>query len=496
MKFIKSLSVLMIVTIVTQIIMMIRSMFMANSFGVSAEMDAYNLANVLTISAMSVISVAITTILIPELSKKINQQEKEAINTFTTVVGCITLSFLVLFLLLGKPIVQLFTLNYEGDTQILIWQLTLILAVSQAFKIYTAVGTAFLQIKYDFVSAKVAAFIAVIISISYFVFSSSPNIYGVTILLGASFIFEAIYIWICWRKLDQKINISFQLKNPVFKKLVKNTFPIILSSAAFQFSLIFSNFMASNFGNGYVSVLGYSNQLINIFHTLLILNIVMMLYPTIARQFSRSIESAKSSLINYINLTNMIIIPIVFGFFVVGDLLIKILFERGNFTADNTNQVYIMTSILFIAFPFNTARDYIYRSFYSLQDTNTPSRNSLLVVVLNILLIIVLSPFIQEYSVVLGPVLAAIVSLILSYRKLQKKIGVIDARGTLMRGQLAFTLYSAFMCAVLFGVKFYTALFNVHIILQLLILVSVGIVIFSALIYLTNRNFIKEMLRK
>ena len=77
MKLIKSFSVLALITIITQLLMMFRNMLMANHFGVSAEMDSYNLANVLTVSTMGIVSAAVTTILIPLLSNLDDSREKE-----------------------------------------------------------------------------------------------------------------------------------------------------------------------------------------------------------------------------------------------------------------------------------------------------------------------------------------------------------------------------------------------------------------------------------
>jgi putative peptidoglycan lipid II flippase len=497
MKFIRSFSLLMIITILTQILMMLRNIYMANNFGVSQKMDSYNIANVLTVSTVSVISAAITTVLIPLLSKKRNlKEEKESINTFVSVLGILSIIFVILFILFGRPLVSLIMPNLPKNMHIVTFDLILILSISQVFKVVTGISTAFLQTSFDFVSPKIATFFAAIVSISYFLFSSSPSIFGVTIVLGLSFIIETLYVLLMQKKINFKYSLTFKIKNPTFIMLCKSTGPILLSSAAFQLSIIFSNFIASYLGEGYVSIFGYANQLVNIIYSLFILNIVMMLYPSIAQKFESDLGEAKKSLVQYINLTNLFIIPIVFGYLVLGDLIIEILFQRGSFTANNTHQVYLISGILFISFPFNTMRDYVYRCFYSIKDTRTPSRNSILIVLINIILIIGLLPFFKVYAVALGPVFASIISLLLSYKKLKKKIGELDTSNEILKRHIWFTINATIMGAVVFIIK--SLLLHSHVIplIKLILLVMIGGFIYLVLTFLTQKSFIRNSIRR
>jgi putative peptidoglycan lipid II flippase len=496
MKFIKYFTGIAFITLVTQILMMVRSMYMAKNFGINFEMDAYNIANVLTVSITSVVSAAITTVLIPSLSKPVSSvEERQGINTYVIVLTFLSISFVFLFVIFGKPIIHLFTLNYQSDDRSLIYALTLILAASQVFKVLSGISTAYLQTNSDFVTPKMAGLIASLVSISYLILSPDPNIFGVTIFLGVSFVVEFI-LMLKKRNLSKtKIRFSFKMKNPTFEMLIKNTAPILLSSAAFQISLIFSNFIASYYGEGFISIFGYGNQIINIFHGLIVLNIITMLYPNLARKFSENLQLAKDSLVNYINLTNMLIIPIVFGFIAVGDLIVEILYQRGNFTEQITQQVYIISSIIFLSFPINTARDFVYRSFYCLNDTKTPSRNSLYVVGISILLILALMPFFKVYSIAIGPVLSSMISLLMSYRKLKKKIGIIGKDHSLLKNNITFTFIGMIMCLILFLLKGrLTFLINVPVV-ELTLLIFVGILIYLVLLYFIKGKYILNIVR-
>ncbi|MGI8385428.1 murein biosynthesis integral membrane protein MurJ [Robertmurraya sp. P23] len=467
---------------------------MAKNFGVGEVMDAFNIANILTISSVSVISAAITTVLIPILTKKENLiEEAESINTYISTLLVLCVIFVSGLIIIGEPLIKLFTLNHNQSVQVLTLQLTIIFAISQIFKVITGISTAFFQISNDFIRPKNAGLLAIIISISYFFISSEPNIYGIAITIGLSFLVEIAYLLIMQRKIEFKFRFTFKLSNPTFRLLVKNTFPIILSSAAFQLSIVFANFIASYFGEGYVSIYGYSNQIVSIIHGLIIVNIIMMLYPTIAKKFEENILDAKRSLVQYINLTNLLVIPIVFGFLAVGDILIQVLFERGNFTSENTKEVYIVSAILFLAFPFNTMRDYVYRSFYSLKDTKTPARNSIMVVGITLILIVALTPLLKFYSVAVAPVLTSVISLIFSSIKLKKKIGTLDDNGSLLKNSILVTVSSIIMSLILLLVKVYLFdEYQLFPLIKLIILVVIGVALYLPMVYFTQKKLIQD----
>ena len=67
------------ISLIIQGLGLIRSLILAKDFGVSAALDAFYLANVLTVSIFTVVDSAITTIVIPELNSKNSFQQKKII---------------------------------------------------------------------------------------------------------------------------------------------------------------------------------------------------------------------------------------------------------------------------------------------------------------------------------------------------------------------------------------------------------------------------------
>src|SRR5690606_28280281 len=111
-------------------------------------------------------------------------------------------------------------------------------------------------------------------------------------------------------------------------------------------------------------------------------------------------------------------------FYSIGREGISILFERGEFTSENTTKVFLVSLILSISLPSNGLRDLMYRYFYINKDTYTPFKNSIVVSLINITLSIILSIFIGLPGVVLGTVLASFLSLVFISIKFKNKFQI------------------------------------------------------------------------
>ena len=85
------LALMMILTIVTQVIVLLKTSLLASEFGISIEMDAFNFANNIGTFVYSFIGAGVTTVLIPNI---VNKQKEESINIFISVLY--SLGFIIL----------------------------------------------------------------------------------------------------------------------------------------------------------------------------------------------------------------------------------------------------------------------------------------------------------------------------------------------------------------------------------------------------------------
>nr|WP_281368052.1 lipid II flippase MurJ [Listeria rustica] len=481
---------MILLTIATQFAGLIKNVFIAKIFGMGAEVDAYNLANTYTVSITNLAIPAIITVLIPFLTRRGNSvAERAAINTYVS------------FLLLGVAVVV--GISIGGIAWVLKNQLSLsetltstlsfimILSVAQIYRVLTTVLTAFRQVENDFLTAKIATLCSTIFSGIYIVVAQNPSILLVSLFLTISFMLEAMILLIKNRGFSFRI--QFKWGNRIFHKLIRQTGPVVFNSIVFQISLLFSTTLASFLGQGYVATLSYANQILSIIQALVLVNILTLVYPSMSRVFAKTMAAGKELFIKYTIVTNMLVIPLVVGIMVIGDLFTALLFERGAFTAADTQQVTLFMTMLGISLPGLVLRDFIYRVYFSLDDTKTPSRISIFTIIGNVLLLLTLTPIFNIYAILFIPGLMNFASAWFAYRLLEKRIGRIDVQRKLVKQQLLIVFNASVMGAVLYYVK---QALNFSPLPTFLLLVGIGIAVYGVLVVLTQRRFIQTFRMK
>ncbi|MBC2371091.1 hypothetical protein HBP98_03625 [Listeria booriae] len=489
-KLIKPFLLMILLTIATQFVGLIKNAFIAKIFGMGAEVDAYNLANTYTVSITNLAIPAIITVLIPFLTKRGDSvAERAAINTYV--------SFLLLGIAVAVGIsigsVSWILKNQSGlsETLTLTLSVIMILSVAQIYRVLTTVLTAFRQVKNDFLTAKIATFCSTIFSGVYIVTAKNPSILLVSLFLTISFIVEATILLIKNRGFSFRI--QFKWGNRIFHKLVRQTGPVVFNSIVFQISLLFSTTLASFLGQGYVATLGYANQILSIIQALVLVNILTLVYPSMSRVFAKTVEVGKELFIKYTIVTNMLVIPLVVGIMTIGDLLTALLFERGAFTAADTQQVTLFMTMLGIGLPGLVLRDFIYRVYFSLGDTKMPSRISIFTIIGNVLLLLALTPIFNIYAVLVIPGFMNFASAWFAYRLLEKRIGRIDVQRRLIKQHLLIVFNASVMGIVLYYVK---PELSFSPLVAFLLPVGIGIVVYGVLVALTQRSFIRTLRTK
>ena len=99
-KILKSFPIVILITLLIQFCGLVRSVILSKDFGASIELDAFYLANILTVSIFSVITAAISTVLIPNMVDN-DVQKKSSTSNYLKFLFTISviLSDLLIFIL-------------------------------------------------------------------------------------------------------------------------------------------------------------------------------------------------------------------------------------------------------------------------------------------------------------------------------------------------------------------------------------------------------------
>lgn len=416
---VSQLSVMILLTIITQLFILMKNSIVASKFGISTELDAFNFANSTGSFVYSFIGAGISTILMPNLA---DESKKKSTNIFITIIYIIAFLILLIMFIFKKGVITI--LSGSNDNYFITVCSNIFIATLIAGFLSSFVGlvSGVLEYKGQFNRLRLVTLFTSVLLLILLLIETNMSIYYYAVVVLVTAIINLIINLYFLSKSGFQYKIEFDLKDKHFKLMMKLFGPVVLSQGVYQLSLIIDTMIASRLGVGRVSILTYANTVIGMVNVLVLSNITAFMYPKLIR--GSKANTGQESLSNFILFMNSLMCLFVILFLAVGKEGISLLYERGNFTPENTKVVYICAFIYILSLPTNAIRDLIYKYFYINNDTLSPFNNSLLISVLNISISIILSTYIGLYGVVLGTVIASYLSLVFITIRFKKKFGI------------------------------------------------------------------------
>jgi putative peptidoglycan lipid II flippase len=203
--------------------------------------------------------------------------------------------------------------------------------------------------------------------------------------------------------------------------------PRIAGLGAIQVNYLANTILASRLIEGSIAALNYAFQLLMLPWGIFANAISTAVFPTLSEQaaLDRS-DDVRSTLSLALRAILYLSVPAGVGLFVLREPLVRLLFERGEFTAEST----AMTSraLMFYApglFAI-AATEIITRGFYALHDTRTPVAIGVATITLNIVLSLMLSGRMGHGGLALAYTVANAVETIVLLSIIRRRLGGLD----------------------------------------------------------------------
>src|SRR3989338_4130843 len=233
-------------------------------------------------------------------------------------------------------------------------------------------------------------------------------------------------------KNEVTINLKDGLRHPAVKRIGLLMIPRAFGSAIYQVNIFVDTILASLawiVGEGGVAALYYANRLIQFPLAIFGLAIAQAALPRMSQEFSSNdLTKLKGTLSFAFMTTFFIMLPASVGLCVLGVPIIKLLFQRGEFTAYSA---YITQSALFF-YTFGLCAygggKLLVTCFYFLQDTITPVKTALFAVIINVVLNLILMRPLKLGGLALATSISAASNFVILYVILKKRIGRLGTR--------------------------------------------------------------------
>lgn len=501
----KSAIIIIIFTLGSKVLGFLREILTGAKFGSGLETDTFFIAMTATTLITNLFSKAITTTFIPILSEVEAREGKEGkIEHTNNMINVIAIFSFILVVLawIGAPlIVKLLASGFEGKQYRLAIELTRIGLPMIIFSGVIGSLTGFLQSEQLHKSAAAIGVPFNFVYIFFLIFLS--GIFGIKGLMVASVLAVVSQLLILLpeaKGAGYKYKPVFDLKDRYIQKVLTLSIPVFISVAINDINAIVDKRLASTLVEGSISALNWANKLNGLILGVFIVAINTVIFPLLAKESNNDNIDGMKDIMGYgINLILLITIPSTIGLIVLAKPIIEVAFEWGAFdggATDMTAQALIFYSVGLVSVALRQLSNRVY---YSLQDTKTPMINGAISVVFNILFNLILIKSMGHGGLALATSLSSIISTMLMFSGLRKKIGTLGTRAYIRCG-IQSGLASIVMGAVAY--LSYYGLFDVlgtgkiANFISLGIAVVLGVATYGILCYVFGVEIIKDVVHK
>jgi len=429
----KSALTMTFVSIISLVFSFVQESVFAYFFGASSVTDAYTVASQIPMILFSLVSTAISTVVIPCYSKEYYEDgpraaEKYASN-FTTVISGITIIFITLCEIFANQLIFLFAPGMDAVTRDLAVEIFRIILPTVLCTEIMNINTGILNVHKKFVlPALTSNLLNVAFVTTIAILAGKYGIFAAVIGFVIGSALELIYS-VVLRRTVMKYHFILDLKDKTMIKSFKMAFPVFAGIGAAEINKVVDRMVSSFLEEGSISTLNYASKLSSAVSSLMIAGITTVVYPEFAKSSAKKDDEGMANMLLFsTKIIMLLIVPVIFGGALLSKELIKIIFCRGAFTLEAVDKTAPLFACYLVCLLFTSFRQTSSRVFYSYGDSKTPMINSMIGIAINIVLNIVLGYFIGALGLALATTISTAVISILLLASLKKKNGYIKYR--------------------------------------------------------------------
>ena len=246
---------------------------------------------------------------------------------------------------------------------------------------------------------------------------------AVGIIIGG--ILELILQFLAFKKARPR-KIKSSLIHPEFRRISKLLIPRFCGAGVYQINIFVDTILASLetvVGSGGIAALYYAQRFVQLPLAVFATSLATAVLPFFsAHSANKTIDKMGENLLSSLRFVSFIMIPAAFGFIVLGKEIIETVFQYGRFSAYSTAITSQALKFYALGLVFYAGIKILVATFYSLQDTLTPVKISLISLFVNIGLSVMLMFPMKLSGLCLATSIAAACNFSLLWRALKKKM--------------------------------------------------------------------------
>lgn len=435
MSLIKKFATVASGTLMSRVFGFVREMLMAAAVGTGPVADAFNAAFRFPNTFRRLFAEgAFNSAFVPLFAKQIEEDGMESARKFSEEVFGVLFSLLLILTIameLSMPFLVRYVIapgfaedatKFEATVRFAIIMFPYLACMSLA----AMMGGMLNSLHRYFAAAIAPVFLNIILIgvLAYaWVYKLDPWHVGIGLSWGVmvSGVVQLIIVWVAVRHAGMKIGFRIPRFTNNVRRLLWLALPAAVTGGITQINLLINTNIASGEA-GAVSSLVYADRLYQLPLGVVGIAVATVLLPELARALrGGNLEEASNLQNRSVEFTLFLTLPAAAAFLVMSEPIVRLLFERGHFSAESTHIVAGILGIYGLGLPAFVLIKAFIPGFFAREDTKTPMIFAGISVAVNVSLALTLFPLLSARGIAIAEISAGWINAILLFLTLVKR---------------------------------------------------------------------------
>lgn len=473
-------------TLLSKALGFFREGFMAWKFGASSFTDAFIISWNIPLVIFGGVATSILTCYVP-MYNRVKQQGKEQVDRFNSnlisIVFLVSVLIIVFFTIFDEKIITTFFIRKEKVetvqyalkfTKIMIWSM-LFLGISFILQGYVQVHEKFTIVGLMGIPLNLFIIFGIFLA-------TEQHYYFLALGVLIGYAFYVPYFGLPAYRSGFRYYPMLDFRDENVRKILLLIIPVFLGRMVFDINLMVDRYLGSGLATGTVTCLNNAYKLNLLVNSVIVTSVGTTIFPRLAKLTKEGdMTAVKRTLHTSLGSMSIFLVPIALAMVVLANPIVSVAFGRGEFTPEKvtiTAQAMQFYCISVISLGW---RQIMEKVFYAMEDTKTPMVNSVISIVVNIVLNLILIRFMQHRGLALATTVSSVLTAMLFFVNLQKKIGNFGGRklfDSFCKTGIA-ALVMAFVMKLMFA---FSGLVIQSVVINLMVTSVVGMVVYYVML--------------
>ncbi len=360
------------------LLMFMLEMLLARYYGTRMEMDCYlsavTLPDLLVTVAITAFNCALVPTLVRHFEADTAEQAYRLTNSYVNIIFLIFLLLAAAGVLFAAPLIRFLFTGFDQPRVELSARLMIIYFPVMIFRSLTALLSSIFYAERRFFLAPLAPVAGSVVAvILLMVWVDQLGIYAAPVAVAVSSLLQFALLFAVYA-IERKYRFEWHFIDRDFRAVLRLMWPLIWGGLITKAIFVVDRSIASGLNEGAIAALGYANKIVRVLTLVGLGGLSITSFPALSALIAQKdwprLQSLNRKTLSGITFITLLIFVLLAGF---SATLVRIMFQYGAFTAEDTVNVGDTLVLYGGVLVFGAIANHIANLFFALPDTRTPT---------------------------------------------------------------------------------------------------------------------------